>query len=189
MNINKGHKRTVPTLQKVSAAITVPFIEDSLGSFYKQNSFVKLEWLKAFFDEIDKNNALSLALIAMNMKPLLDDLKDAYTELVDNRNQRTREKLAPVTESNRIQINHAKSMLKSLFMTIETNAQLETALNYEPLINNINSILSEVMRVVNMRRTGKGDTIVEVKNTTAPEAVNTSGAATVNLASSIKPSL
>src|SRR5665647_963301 len=68
IDMNRGHKRAVPTLQKVSAAITVPFIEDTLGRFYKQNSFVKLEWLKSFFEEIDKNGPLSVALTTMSMK-------------------------------------------------------------------------------------------------------------------------
>jgi len=189
MDINRGHKRSVPALQKASAAITVPFIEDALGSFYKQNSFVKREWLKAFIDEIDKNSPLSVAMTAMNMKPMLDDLRTDYTELVDKRNQRTREKLPPVVESNLAQVQNAKRMLRNLFIAIETNAMLETELNYEPLIININSIISELMRIVNMRRNGMDAIVEEVKSTTAPEAVIPSGAATVNQESPIKPSL
>jgi len=189
MDINRGHKRSVPALQKVSAAITVPFIEDALGSFYKQNSFVKSEWLKAFFDEIDKNSPLSLALTAMSMKPMLDDLRTDYTELVDKRNQRTREKLPPAEETNLTQVQNSKRMLRNLFIAIETNAMLETELNYEPLIININSIISELMRIVNMRRNAQDAIVVEAKSTTAPEAIKPSEAATVNQESPIKPSL
>jgi hypothetical protein len=168
--------------------ITVPFIENAMGGFYKQNSFVKIEWLKTLFDEMDKNNSLSVALTAMSMKPMLDDLRVAYTELVDKRNQRTREKLQPAVESNLVQLQYAKRMLRNLFTAIETNAMLEAELNYEPLIININSILSELMRVVNMRRSAK-DAIVVVKSTTASEAVKPSEAARVNQENPIKPSL
>ncbi len=189
LNINKGHKKAVPPLQKVSAAITVPFIEESLAGFTKQNSFVRRERLKAFFDEIDKNSTLSAALTTMNWKPLLDHLREMYTKLLDKRAQRNQEKLPPVTESNLFHLQQAKKMLRKLCMVIETNAMVETELNYEPLIFTINSIISELMRVVNMRRTGKNDVPAEAKNTTAPEAIKPSGAATVNLESAIKPSL
>lgn len=186
MNINKGHKRTVPAEQKSSAVITVPFIEKSLSGFLSQNSFVKSEWLKTLFSEMDSNNTLSAAHTAMSLKPLLDDLRQSHTELVAKRNQRTREKLPQPAESNLAQIQHAKRMLRNLFTAIETNALLEPELNYKPLIANINSIVSEVMRVVNMRRSARVS--VELKSTT-PEAVNTSGAATVSQTSSVKPSL
>ena len=187
MNINRGHKRAVPTEQKSSAVITVPFIERSLSGFLSQNSFVKSEWLKTLFDEMDSNSALSAALTAMSLKPLLDDLRQSRTELVAKRNQRTREKLPLLAETNMAQVQHAKRMLRNLFTAIETNALLEPELDYEPLIANINGIIVEVMRVVNMRRTARVG--VEAKNTTAPEAVNTSGAVLVNQSSSVKPSL
>jgi hypothetical protein len=189
MSINRGHKRVVPIQQKLSAAITVPFIEGSFSDFPKQNIFVKAEWLKKFFNEIEKNNSLSDALTAMNLKPMLDDLRLSYTELMDKRTQRTREKSPLTVESNQSQIQHAKRMLRSLFMVIETNALLEKELNYEPLIININSILSEVMRGVNMRGAAKSNVSEEVITKTAPESVNTSEAADVNQKNSDKPSL
>lgn len=193
LDINKGHRRAVPSAQKIAAAITVPFIQESFKGFSVQNGFVKREWLKVFFDEMGANKALREALTVMNLKLILDDLHEMYTELVDKTNQRTREKMPLVDESNKSQILNAKHLLRSLFISIETNAMLETALDYEPLITNINGILSEVMRVVKMRNSLKGEagvgTGAETKNTTAPEAVKPSGADIVNEQGSIILSL
>lgn len=145
LSINRGHKRAVPIDLKVSAELTVPFIENSLTGFSAQNNLVKSEWLKSLFEKMDSNSALNLALIAMNQKPLLEDLRQAHTELVDKKNQRTREKLPPITESSLAQIQQAKCVLRNLFTTIETNALVEKELDYEPLIANINAIQAEVM--------------------------------------------
>ncbi len=175
-NINRGHKKAVTADLKSAAELTVPFIEKNLSGFQTKNNLEKSECLLNFFKEMDGNNALIGALEALSLKPLLNDLRLKQNELIAKKALRNKEKLPSVTETKLLQVQQAKFLFRKLLSTIETNALVEKELNYKPLIDNINNILAEANKVVNMRRAAQ-ENKESVKNTTAPVAANLPGTA------------
>lgn len=173
VNINRGHKKAVPLQLATAAATTVPFIEKSFTGYSTSNVLIKNERLVDFFATIDSKPELSSALEDMSMKPLIDDLRASQTELLTLRERRTKEKAAPITETKLLQIAQVKSAIRRLLNTIETNVLTEPDIDYNPLIDNINNILAEVNRIVNIRRTTQRNSLATAQKATAPAAATT----------------
>jgi hypothetical protein len=176
ININRGHKKAVTSDLKTAAELTVPFIEKSFKGLQTMNNYEKSECLLNFFKEMDSNTALISALVALSLKPLLDDLRLKRAELIAKKALRNKEKLPSVTETKLLQVQQAKNLFRKLLSTIETNALVEKDLDYKPLIDIINNILAEANKLVNMRRAAQ-DNQEGAKNTTAPVAANLPGTA------------
>jgi len=90
--------------------------------------------------------------------------------LVANRRSSKPEKVGDST--NKIMVN-AANMLRKLLGTIETNALVETELNYKPLIAEVNATIAEYKKVLTIRKATK-KTKATAQNATAPVAA-TSG--------------
>lgn len=171
--INRGHKKAVPEQFTAAAALTVPFIEKAFAGYSISNVLIKSERLVDFFATIDSKPELSSALEALSLKPLIDELRNRQTELLTLRERRTKEKKAAVTQTKLLQVAQVKSMIRRLLTTIETNAMTEPDIDYKPLIANINNIMAEVKKIVNMRRAAQRNSLASAQNATAPAAPTT----------------
>jgi|GEM_PF-3268904 len=170
----KAYKQSPAENVKAAAALAIPLLEVYLNSFTKANNFVKSQRLEMLFAKVAADNEFAAALETLGLKSLVQELRTIQTALKAKVEDR-RATMPESTGGNSAKMmDHASGMMRKLLSTIDTNALVETTLDYSALITEVNATIAEFKRVIAIRRAQKKQQLLLSKQTTP--AAGTTGA-------------
>ena len=168
----KGYKQAAAENVKAEVATAIPLLEVFVNGYVKMNVFVKSQRLKMLFAKMDADTNFTNALQVLGLKALLNEIQRLETESLALVADRRSTQLEKVGDSTNKIMTHASNMLRKLLSTIETNALVETTLDYKPLITEINATIAEYKKVLTIRKAAK-KTKASAQKATAPAAATT----------------
>lgn len=155
-NVNEAGLKALPVLKRFITGIN------------RKNFFQKRKLLLLLFDEINADPDLVTALQTLGLKILIDELKRDVTSIGELQSLRRESKSQAEKIRNRLTITNASTAISNLFKSIEIAQKFETAVDYSPLVNELNQIMADYRHTMLLRaNAGEGD---EYKKTDAPSS-------------------
>jgi hypothetical protein len=177
LTIMKGHRKISLEPMATAASIALPILDKYLTEINRISSLSKRKRLSLLFDEMDTNSEFATALETLGLKVLVVELKRLSNEIVTLLKSRRDANVQAERVYNYTIIANASTALTNLFKTIEINSLIETNVDYSPLVNALNEILTEYNAILSARSTtDKGDKSTDEKKTDATSSTTSASA-------------
>ena len=162
-------KVNLPEHANELSTVTV-FIDGFFGKIRKDVSKIKTERIKQLFTQMDGNATLSNAMQIVGLMPYLNELRDIQLN-IDTKSAKNIEQNAarPKLKDTREVIAKMKLALTNLFRGIEFGVHAYPNVDYTPLINELNELLtkyrSEIKaKVTRTKNAAQTDTVAKSDN-------------------------
>ncbi len=177
-NVLLGLVRQIKSLAKPQLAsqtphleLVTPFVKTFWSHLLSYNDKTISERLKQMFSALETDAALSAAFTALGLNVLIDELKTLEAEIVASKSKRRKS----ASEQPKMRTREVKSevgeALADLLKAIELAGKAHPELDYKPMVNEINVLLSSYQSDLKARATRN-------KNTTTAIAMSPTTTAT-----------
>lgn len=134
-----------------ASSIASPVVKRFLNGIRKNNDSVTNQIIKQFFDHLKKTPEVENALIDLGLKPFVDELQKVNDEKIKLTSLRIT-KPKPRVNSKLIQ-KEIQNDIRFVFETIDVHNLYKEKPNYDPLIHELNILLTRYSIIINTRRT------------------------------------
>jgi len=153
LSLIQGYGKVQVSPLKEAADVALPFLNRFFTKVHKNTNFVKNKKINLLLEEMDGNAELQTALSTLGFTVLLDELKTIYLAIIAKQTSRRKVKSeTPRVIAKQIMVK-ATIAMNNMFKTIEISQLVEQNLDYLPLINELNEMLSEYKFILTQRRT------------------------------------
>ena len=134
-----------------AASIAKPVVQRFLSGLRKNNESVINQTIKQFLDHLNKHPEVESALSNLGLQPFVDEMRKMNGEKLKLMSMRIA-KPKPRVNSRLIQ-KKVQNNLRFMFDAIETLNAYKEKPNYDPLISELNELLTRYATIIHTRKT------------------------------------
>ncbi len=175
-HIKAANKAAIGTLADARSKVN-PWVENHLSEISTRNIKATNRKIGDFLREYDENAELVPAATALGIHDYVENLKALQHSVKAKIDVRTAENAEKRALNRRFNRKELIAAMKNLFSAIDLARVEHTAIDYSPLINELNETLSTYHALVKSRSTraknsaDKKETTAELSTTTSPAAI------------------
>ncbi len=161
----KAAKKANLAAQQSDLEMVIPFVEEHLGDIQSENSVAQSESLKVMFDALDGHQTMSDSFAALGLSPYVEQLRTVQESIIvtfDSRN--TSRSTRPRMKTNAVKVALTEPLM-DLLNDIEISSKKYPALDYTPLIDELNEFLKPFVANIKAKST-RSKNAKEAKNAT-----------------------
>ncbi len=154
----------------------VPYLRSYLDGIGFENSTVKTGRIDQLLTNLENNDTMNVALSSLGLQVYLVELKACQLSINQGESRRIEDLSVRIKQNTLITEDKIAFAVKNLFNAIELARIEHTEIDYMPLINELNAMLSTKQMMVKSRIT-RSKNILTDKTTTAASSTTTTATA------------